>query len=197
MALCGFTLQILQEAVREMILRAFAARILLVRRATVQTSELHDVLLRIAIQSGPSRAAHTNCFDMPIHGNPPRRRGCHPANGSTSCNVGCRRTLPRYAASNVFFSDVTNPSTELMGSVANYAALQGGCADGLSQCWNKLKPILPPWELVAVHGVKRSEDARTLTTLRARRQCFCKKRAGVLASQNFSRSLAANPCGGV
>jgi hypothetical protein len=47
-------------------------------------------------------------------------------------------------------------------------------------------------ELVALHGVKRSEDARTLTTLRARRQCFRKKFAGVLASQIFPDASQAN-----
>src|SRR5690348_11503965 len=64
-----FALQVLQKAVREMIQSALTAGILLVSRAAVRTDEFHLVLLRIAVQSSPSGAAHANGFRvMPVHG---------------------------------------------------------------------------------------------------------------------------------
>jgi hypothetical protein len=73
MALRDFALQILKKAIREMIKRALAPGIFLVPRAAVRTDEFHRVLLRIAVQSGPAGAAHTNSFEItPVHrGHPP------------------------------------------------------------------------------------------------------------------------------
>src|SRR5256885_4109481 len=51
-----FSLEILQKAVRKMILRALPPGILLASRTAVRTDELDPVLLRIAVQSSPSGA---------------------------------------------------------------------------------------------------------------------------------------------
>ncbi len=68
MALRHFALQILQKAIREMILRSLAPGIFLVPRAAVRTDEFHRVLLRIAVQSSPARAAHTyRDYITPFH----------------------------------------------------------------------------------------------------------------------------------
>jgi hypothetical protein len=74
MALRDFSLQILQEAIREMVKRSLAPGIFLVSRAAVRTDEFHRVLLRIAVQSGPAGAAHTYGFQItPVHwGRPPQ-----------------------------------------------------------------------------------------------------------------------------
>src|SRR5271165_3632736 len=51
-----------------MIQRALAAGVLLVARAAVRTEEFHLVLLRIAVQSSPTGAAHANGFhDSALH----------------------------------------------------------------------------------------------------------------------------------
>jgi hypothetical protein len=73
-ALRHFSLQVLQESIREMIQSAFAPGILLVARSTVRADEFHPVLLRIAVQSCPAGAAHTYCFQIvPVHrGHPPQ-----------------------------------------------------------------------------------------------------------------------------
>src|SRR5260370_25947159 len=64
-----FALQILQEAIRKMIQSALAPGVLLVPRAAVGTNEFNLVLLRIAVQSSPPRAAHTDSFRVsPVHG---------------------------------------------------------------------------------------------------------------------------------
>src|SRR6202011_1453146 len=62
------TLQILQKSIRKMILRTLAPGVLLALRAAVRTGVFHRILLRIAVQSGPARAAYTYCFITPIHG---------------------------------------------------------------------------------------------------------------------------------
>ena len=52
-----------------MILRPLAPGIFLASRTAVGTSKFDSVLLRIAVQSGPTRAAHANSFNIaPIHG---------------------------------------------------------------------------------------------------------------------------------
>jgi hypothetical protein len=61
-ALCDFTLQVLQKTIRKMIKRTLAPGIFLVPRAAVRTDEFHRVQLRIAVQSSPAGAAHTNSF---------------------------------------------------------------------------------------------------------------------------------------
>ncbi len=67
-ALRYLTLKILQKTVGKVIERTLAAGIFLVVRAAVGTDELNFVLLRIAVQSGPTRAAHANNFhDSPLH----------------------------------------------------------------------------------------------------------------------------------
>jgi hypothetical protein len=68
-ALRHFALQVLQEAVGEAIKSALAAGIFLVALAAVGTHELDLVLLRIAVQSSPSGAAHPDGLGiMPFHG---------------------------------------------------------------------------------------------------------------------------------
>src|SRR5882724_6007218 len=68
MTLRHFALQILQKAIREMILRALAPGIFLVPRTAVGTDEFYRVLLRIAVQSSPTRAAHTyRDYITPLH----------------------------------------------------------------------------------------------------------------------------------
>src|ERR1700722_10559746 len=62
------TLQILQKTIREVILRTLAPGVLLALRPAVRTGVFHRILLRIAVQSGPARAAHTYCFITPVHG---------------------------------------------------------------------------------------------------------------------------------
>ena len=72
MALRHFALQILQKTIRETIQRTLAPGFLLVLRAAVRTDKFYCVLLRIAVQSGPAGAAHTNCFNItPVHGGYP------------------------------------------------------------------------------------------------------------------------------
>src|ERR1700676_1090660 len=62
-------LQILQKTIREVILRSLAPGVLLALRAAVRTGVFHRILLRIAVQSGPARAAYTYCFYItPVHG---------------------------------------------------------------------------------------------------------------------------------
>jgi hypothetical protein len=62
------TLQILQKTIREMILRPLATGILLAPFAAVRTDELDPVLLRIAVQSRPTGAAHADNFRvLPFH----------------------------------------------------------------------------------------------------------------------------------
>src|SRR6202140_4768129 len=52
-----------------MILRTRARGVLLALRPAVRTGVFHRILLRIAVQSGPARAAHTYCFHItPVHG---------------------------------------------------------------------------------------------------------------------------------
>jgi hypothetical protein len=69
MALRHFALQVLQKAIGKMILRSLAPGIFLVPRAAVRTDEFHRVLLRIAVQSGPTRAAYTYGDHItPVHG---------------------------------------------------------------------------------------------------------------------------------
>ena len=63
MTLRNLALQILQKTVREMIKRTLAAGIFLIARAAVRTNEFNLVLLRIAVQSGPTRAAHAYSFN--------------------------------------------------------------------------------------------------------------------------------------
>jgi len=74
MALRYFALQILQKTICEMIQRTLAPGIFLIPRAAVRTGEFHCVLLRIAVQSGPARAAHAYYFYIaPVHRvNPPK-----------------------------------------------------------------------------------------------------------------------------
>src|ERR1700682_3355208 len=62
------TLQILQKSIREVILRTLAPGVLLAVRAAVRTGVFHRILLRIAVQSGPARAAYSYCFITPVHG---------------------------------------------------------------------------------------------------------------------------------
>src|ERR1700732_3165973 len=61
-------LQILQKSIREVILRTLAPGVLLALRPAVRTGVFHRILLRIAVQSGPARAAYTYCFVTPVHG---------------------------------------------------------------------------------------------------------------------------------
>src|SRR5271170_4213603 len=62
-------LEILQKTVSKMIERALAPGVLLIPGAAVRTDEFHLVLLRIAVQSGPTRAAYANYFNSsPLHG---------------------------------------------------------------------------------------------------------------------------------
>src|ERR1700719_1970685 len=60
-------LQILQKTIREVILRTLAPGVLLALRPAVRTGVFHRILLRIAVQSGPARAAYTYCFITPVH----------------------------------------------------------------------------------------------------------------------------------
>jgi hypothetical protein len=70
-ALRDFTLQILHEAVREVILSALAASIFLIAVAAVRTMKFYRVQLRIAVQSCPAGAAHPDSLGiMPFHGKP-------------------------------------------------------------------------------------------------------------------------------
>src|ERR1700730_18527576 len=63
------TLQILQKTICEVILRTLAPGVLLALRPAVRTGVFHRILLRIAVQSGPARAAYTHCFHItPVHG---------------------------------------------------------------------------------------------------------------------------------
>ena len=63
-----FALQVLQKTIGEMIERTLAAGVFLIARAAVRTNEFHLVLLRIAVQSGPTGAAYANDFDnSPVH----------------------------------------------------------------------------------------------------------------------------------
>jgi hypothetical protein len=62
------TLQILQKTIREVILRTLAPGVLLALRSAVRTGVFHRILLRIAVQSGPARAAYTYSFITPVHG---------------------------------------------------------------------------------------------------------------------------------
>ncbi len=59
-ALRHLALQVLQKTVREMIKRTLAPGIFLVARTAVGTDKFNFVLLRIAVQSGPTGAAYTN-----------------------------------------------------------------------------------------------------------------------------------------
>src|SRR5690242_6550719 len=69
-----FALQVLQEAVREMIQSTLAPGVLPVPRAAVGTDEFHLVLLRIAVQGRPPGAANTNRLRiLPVHGSQPPR----------------------------------------------------------------------------------------------------------------------------
>src|ERR1700693_254279 len=61
-------LQSLQKTIREVILRTLAPGVLLALRPAVRTGVFHRILLRIAVQSGPARAAYTYCFITPVHG---------------------------------------------------------------------------------------------------------------------------------
>ncbi|MDQ1405569.1 MAG: hypothetical protein QOG55_1198 [Acidobacteriaceae bacterium] len=62
-------LQILQKSIREVILRTLAPGVLLALRPAVRTGVFHRILLRIAVQSGPARAAYAYCFHItPVHG---------------------------------------------------------------------------------------------------------------------------------
>src|SRR5258707_5190229 len=56
-ALRHFSLQVLQESIREMIQSAFAPGVFLVARSTVRTDEFHRVLLRISVQTSPADPA--------------------------------------------------------------------------------------------------------------------------------------------
>src|SRR6516225_2422251 len=67
-ALGFFSLHVLQKSIRETILSPPAPRSLLAFRAAMRTDEFHQVLLRIAVQSCPARAAHTNNLtNAPLH----------------------------------------------------------------------------------------------------------------------------------
>src|SRR5215471_14613747 len=69
MTLCSFALQVLQKTVCEPILAPLAPGFFLALRAAMRTIELHCVLLRIAVQGSPARAAHTNNLrNVPVHG---------------------------------------------------------------------------------------------------------------------------------
>src|ERR1700730_16024321 len=61
-------LQILQKSIREVILRTLAPGVLLALRPAVRTGVFHRILLRIAVRSGPARAAYTYCLVTPVHG---------------------------------------------------------------------------------------------------------------------------------
>jgi hypothetical protein len=64
-----FALQILQKSVRKMILRPLAPGIFLAPCAAVGTDILDPILLRIAVQSRPTGAAHTDYLRvLPFHG---------------------------------------------------------------------------------------------------------------------------------
>src|SRR5579862_9999090 len=58
-----FSLQVLQEAVREAIQRALPAGILRTLHPAMRTGEIHHILLGIAVQSGPSGHSHTQSFN--------------------------------------------------------------------------------------------------------------------------------------
>jgi hypothetical protein len=60
MALHAFSLQILQKAIRKPIFCPLAPGLLLAFRAAMRTSKFNYVLLRIAVQSCPARAAHAD-----------------------------------------------------------------------------------------------------------------------------------------
>src|SRR5215467_1908211 len=63
-----FALQILQEAVGKSVESAFAPGVLVVALPAVGTEKLDGVLLRIAVQSGPTGAAHPESFGiLPFH----------------------------------------------------------------------------------------------------------------------------------
>jgi hypothetical protein len=67
-AIRHFALQVLQKTVRKMILRPLAAGILLSPFAAVGTDIFDPVLLRIAVQSRPTGAAHADYFRIsPFH----------------------------------------------------------------------------------------------------------------------------------
>src|SRR5215471_8405257 len=69
MAYGHFTLQVLHEAVCEMIQSALAPGVLLVPRTAVRTEEFHLVLLRIAVHGRPPGAANAYSFCVvPVHG---------------------------------------------------------------------------------------------------------------------------------
>jgi hypothetical protein len=62
-ALRYLALEILQKTVSKMRKRALAPGVLLVPGAAVRTDEFHLILLRIAVQSGPTRAPYANSFN--------------------------------------------------------------------------------------------------------------------------------------
>jgi hypothetical protein len=67
-ALRCFALQVLQEAIGEMILGPLAPGIFLASSAAVGTKKFHPILLRIAVQSRPAGAAHAYSFNIaPVH----------------------------------------------------------------------------------------------------------------------------------
>src|SRR5271166_6187134 len=68
-ALRRFALQILQESVRKMIEGTLAPGLFLSLRSAVRTKVFHRVLLRIAVQCSPTRAAYAYRFHiLPFHG---------------------------------------------------------------------------------------------------------------------------------
>src|ERR1700716_3597795 len=93
-------LQILQKSIREVILRTLAPGVLLTLRPAVRTGVFHRILLRIAVQSGPARAAYTYCFVTPVHGIALRGIHVHKECDAPTSDFG---TVPRkYSISTIF-----------------------------------------------------------------------------------------------
>jgi hypothetical protein len=68
-ALHAFSLQVLQKSIRKSVLRPLVPRFLLALRSAMRTGEFHNVSLRIAVQSSPTRSAYPHDFwNMPFHG---------------------------------------------------------------------------------------------------------------------------------
>jgi hypothetical protein len=67
-ALHTFPLQVLQKTVRELILGPLVPRFLPASRTAMRADKLYKILLRIAVQCSPARAAYAHDFgNMPLH----------------------------------------------------------------------------------------------------------------------------------
>src|SRR5215469_14140587 len=92
MALYSFPLQVLQEPICEVILGPLAPCFPLTLRPAMWTNKFHHILLRIAVQSSPARAAHSYDFwDTLFHGGTPPRIHVQ----AVGCNGCCQRCTER------------------------------------------------------------------------------------------------------